>query len=131
MLYTAFTMKIKKYTIQKTIGGMAYATGVLAWKYFSWRYADSPYKYWLILLPVFPLIYSTIIFHRQLAEKDELWRKIVTESLAFTATATTWTCVSYVFVRQMGGPEFRAEWVFCIACVYYSIGYYFSWRRYK
>jgi hypothetical protein len=80
-------------------------------------------------LPVLPIIYSTAAFLRHISEeKDEMWRKIITESLAFSATATASTCVGYVFLRGMGAPEFHAEWAFYILAAYFLIGYCFSCR---
>jgi len=64
-------------------------------------------------------------------KKDEMWRKIITESQAFTATATAWTCCSFFFLRDLGAPTFHAEWVFFMMVAYYLIGFFFSWRRYK
>jgi len=123
-------MKFKsKFTLRKIIGFIAYACGLWAWACFA-RQNHSPYRYWLVLLPLLPIIYLCVIFHHQLSEKDELWRKIITESLAFSATASAWTCVSYVFLRGMGAPEFHPEWAFYILVAYYLIGYFFSCRRY-
>jgi hypothetical protein len=125
-------MKFKsKYTLRKTVGFIAYVFGLWAWKYFSWQHSHSPYRYWLVLLPVLPIIYLCVIFHHQLSEKDEMWRKIITESLAFSATASAWTCLSYLFLREMGAPEFHAEWAFYILVAYYLIGYFFVRRRYQ
>ena len=96
----------KKYFWRMTIGLIVYACGIWAMKYFCWKHADSPYRYWLVLLPVLPMIYLILTFHRQLfKEKDEMWRKIITESLAFTATATAWTCCSFFFLRDLGVPD--------------------------
>jgi FtsH-binding integral membrane protein len=122
----------KKYFWRMTIGLIVYACGIWAMKYFYWKHSHSPYRYWLVLLPVLPMIYLILTFHRQLfEEKDEMWRKIITESLAFTATATAWTCCSFFFLRDLGAPTFHAEWVFFMMVAYYLIGFFFSWRRYK
>jgi hypothetical protein len=121
-----------KYTLRKTIGGLAYAFGLWALIYFSYKYPHSPYRYWLVLLPVLPMIYLTVAYHRHLSEeKDEMWRKIITESMAFSANATTWTCCSLFFLPIVGVPVFQAQWVFFILVAYYLIGFFFSWRRYK
>jgi ABC-type multidrug transport system fused ATPase/permease subunit len=90
-----------------------------------------PHRYWLVLLLVLPLIYMATAIIRRVSEMDEMWRKIVTEALAFSAIATGFTCISYMFLHDMGAPEFRAQWAFCIMWAYYGIGLFFSWRRYK
>jgi hypothetical protein len=126
-------MKFKsKYTSRKAVGGIVYACGLWALIYFSYKYPHSPYRYGLVLLPVLPMIYLTVVYHRHLSEeKDEMWRKIITESMAFSANATAWTCCSFFFLPVVGVPVFQAQWVFFILVAYYLIGFFFSWRRYK
>ena len=120
---------IKKYYLRMTLGFVGYALGLFALNYFYQPH--SPYKYWLILLPVLPLIYVSTAIVRFISATDEMWRKIFTEALAFSAIATGFTCFSYLFLRGMGAPEFHGEWAFYIMWTYYWIGFFFSWRRYK
>jgi hypothetical protein len=126
-------MKFKsKYIKRMIVGGLAYVCGIWAWQYFALQHSHSLYRYWPILLPMMPFIYCAITFHHHITkEKDEMWRKIITESLAFSATATASTCVGYVFFRGMGAPEFQAEWAFYLLAAYYWIGAFFFWRRYR
>ena len=118
----------KKYLLQIILGLTGYGLGVLAWALFYPNHL--PHRYWLGLLPVPPLIYIAAAIMRHLSEKDEMWRKIMTEAWTFSAIATGFTCASYVFFRAMGAPEFHAEWVFYILVVYAGIGLFFSRRRY-
>src|SRR5262249_22483760 len=91
----------------------------------------APNRYWLILLPVVPLIYLAATIIRVVSELDEMKRKIVVEAMAFSGIATGFTCFSYLFLRDMGAREFRPEWAFYIMWAYYGIGSFFSWRRYQ
>jgi hypothetical protein len=119
----------QKYVFRMIAGFLAYALGLFALNYF---YSPQlPHKYWLILLPVLPLVYVSATIIRCIADADEMWRKIYTEALAFSALATGFTCFSYLFVRDMGAPEFRAEWAFYLMWAYYGIGLFVSWRRYN
>jgi hypothetical protein len=94
-------------------------------------YPDTQqYKYWLVLLPFVPIIYQTITIIRAVSAMDEMKRKIVTEAMAFAGLATGFTCFTYLFLRDMGAPEFRPEWAFYLMWAYYFIGLFFSWRRY-
>ncbi len=121
--------KSKKYLMRMIVGFIGYALGLGALNYF---YKEQlPYKYWLVLLPVLPLIYTASVIVRAVSDMDEMWRKIVTEAMAFSAIATGFTCFSYLFLRDMGAPEFHGEWAFYIMWAYYGIGAIFSWRRYK
>ena len=113
------------------IGFTAYAFGIFALQYFFKDKEHSPYRFWLIFLPVLPLLYLAATIIRAVSDMDEMKRKIVTEAMAFTGLATGFTCFSYLFLRDMGAPEFRPEWAFYIMWVYYWIGLFFSWRRYK
>jgi hypothetical protein len=119
----------KKYLLRMTLGFTGYALGLVALNCF---YTERlPHKYWLILLPVLPLIYTTATIIRYVSELDEMWRKIVTEAMAFSGIATGFTSFAYLFLRDMGAPEFHAQWAFNLMWAYYWIGLIFSWRRYK
>ena len=120
---------VKKYYLRMTLGFAAYVLGLFALNYFYKEH--SPYRYWLVLLPVLPLIYVSAAIIRFISEVDEMWRKIFTEAAAFSAIATGFTCFSYLFVRGMGVPEFHAEWAYYLMFAYFGIGLIFSWRRYK
>ena len=119
----------KKYSLRLIAGFIAYALGLFALNYFYKEHL--PYKYWLILLPVLPMIYIAATIIGYISELDEMWRKIVTEAWAFSGIATGFTCFSYLFLRDMGAPEFRPNWVWLMMWAYYGIGLFFSWRRYK
>jgi hypothetical protein len=121
----------KKYFLRMVFGFTAYALGIFALHYLFKDKEHSPYRYWLILLPILPLLYIAATIIRYILEMDEMWRKIITESLAFAAIATGFTCVGYLFLQDIGAPEFRAYWAFDIMWAYYGIGLFFSWRRYK
>ena len=112
-------------------GFIAYALGLFALRYFFKGKEHSPYRFGLILLPVLPLLYIAAAIIRYISEMDEMWRKIISEALAFSAIATGFTCVSYLFLQDIGAPGFRAYWAFDIMWAYYFIGLFFSWRRYK
>jgi len=118
----------KKYCWRMMAALIAYTLGLFALNYCD--VASSPHRYWLILLPVMPIIYMAATIVRAVADCDEMKRKIVTEAMAFSGVATGFTCFSYLFLRDMGAPEFRPEWAFYVMWAYYAIGLFFSWRRY-
>ena len=110
-------------------GFTGYALGLVALNHFDAE--RLPHRYWLVLLPLLPLLYLVNTTVRHLSELDEMWRKIVIEAMAFSGMATGFTCFSYLFLRDMGAPEFRPEWAFYMMCGYYGIGAFFSRRRYQ
>lgn len=119
----------KRYFWRFTAGMIAYVLGIAAVNHLYTP--QSPYKYSLILLPVIPIIYLVTAIVRGVADMDEMKRKIVTEAAAFACLATGFTSFSYLFFRDMGAPEFHAEWVFYLMWFFYMIGLFFSWRRYR
>lgn len=123
-------MKLKsKYTLRTIAGFTGYALGLMALNYFDSEHL--PHRYWLVLLPLLPLLHLVNTIIRHSSELDEMWRKIVTEAMAFSGLATGFTCLSYLFLRDMGAREFRPEWAFYLMLAYYAIGAIFSWRRYR
>lgn len=118
-----------KYLTQLTVGFTAYGLGLLS---MNSLYRDAlPHRYWLALLPVLPIVYIVRTVLKAITEMDEMWRKILMEALAFSGLATGFTCFSYLFIRDMGGVEFRAEWAFYLMWFYYGIGSVISFRRYQ
>jgi len=122
-----------KYTLRMFVAFVGYALGLVALNSFDTEHRAHwlPHNYWLILLPGLPLIYMASAIVRIVSELDEMKRKIYTEAMAFSGVATGLTCFTYLFLRDMGAPEFRAEWAFYIMWAYYWIGMFFSWRRYR
>ena len=122
---------MKKYFSRMTVGLIGYVLGLFALNCF-YTEQSAHGKYWLVLLPLLPLIYVAATIIRFVSEGlDEMKRKIVTEAMAFSGLATGFTCFTYLFLRDMGAPEFRGEWAFYLMWAYYWIGLFFSWRRYK
>jgi hypothetical protein len=121
----------KKYLFRMFFGFTAYVVGILALHHFFEGKEHSPCGYGLILLPILPLLYIAATIIRYISEMDEMWRKIITEALAFSALATGFSCIGYVFLQDIGAPEFRAYWAFDLMWAYYGIGLFFSWRRYR
>ena len=118
-----------KYTLRMMAGFLGYALGLVALNCF---YTEQlPHKYWLLLLPLLPMIYMITAIIRGVSDMDEMLRKIQTEAMSFSGLATGFTCFSYLFLRDMGAPEFRAEWAFYLMWAYYGIGAIISARRYK
>jgi hypothetical protein len=118
-----------KYALRVLAGMAGYALGLFA---LNALYSDSlKDRYWLILLPVLPLVYVAATIVRYASELDEMWRKVLTEAMAFSGVATGFTCFSYLFFRDMGAREFHAEWAFYLMWVYYAVGAFFSYWRYR
>jgi hypothetical protein len=120
--------QFRKYLLRMTVGIAAYGLGLVAMGFF----ADKlPGKYCWAVLPVLAIVFLVATLIRHVSELDEMWRKIITEAAAFSCIATGFTCFSYMFLRDMGAPEFHGEWAFYMMWAYYGIGSVISWRRYR
>jgi hypothetical protein len=124
---------LKKYLLRMLAGFTGYALGLVALNSFDTEHRPHwlPHNYWLVLLPLLPLLYMATTIIRFVSDLDEMQRKIYSEAMAFSGIATGFTCFIYLFLRDMGAPEFRGEWAFYIMWAYYGIGAFFSWRRYR
>ncbi|HEY3913267.1 MAG TPA: hypothetical protein VGN61_02175 [Verrucomicrobiae bacterium] len=120
---------VRKYVLRMGAGFIGYCVGLFALNYLDGEHLA--HRRWLVLLPLVPLIYLVATIVRYVSEVlDEMMRKVVTEAMAFSGFATGFTCFTYLFLRDMGAPEFHAEWAFYMMWIYYGIGALFSWRRY-
>ena len=119
----------RRYFWRMVIGMSAYVMGIDLMNHFYTP--QSPYRYVLILLPVVPLVYVCFAIVRAVLDMDEMKRKIATEAMAFTGLATGFTCFSYIFIRQSGGPQIPLDCAFYIMWIYYLIGMAVSWWRYR
>lgn len=117
-----------EYIWRMTIGMAGYGLGLVVMAFYAEK---LPSKYCWALLPVLAIVYMVATIIRYVSELDEMWRKIITEAAAFSGIATGFTGFSYMFLRDMGAPEFHAQWTFFLMCAFYGVGLIFSWRRYK
>lgn len=128
--FTVATMNSRtKYIVQFLLGLAGYALGLIIMNAFFKQ--ESPLKYGLILLPIVPLVYIILITIGHVARLDEMWRRIVTEAMAFSGLATGFTCFSYIFIRPLGLPAFQPEWAFYMMWLYYGIGTLWFGNKYR
>jgi hypothetical protein len=121
-------MRKKKWpvvTVQMVACLLSYAAGMMAIRGPYYQHVTRT-KYVLLLLPIIPLVATVILILRRLFKLDEMWRKILTESMAFAGLATAFTCFSLGFVPELG---VRPEWGFEIFWVYYALGA--AWQAWR
>ncbi|HZV34886.1 MAG TPA: hypothetical protein VFB72_09970 [Verrucomicrobiae bacterium] len=121
----------KTYTLRMSLGLILYAAALCLAHYVHEN--KSLQGYWpLYLLPVLAVVYiAATIVRFVVTTLDELQKKIILEAAAFSAIATGFSCISYLFLENAGAPQFRAEWGFYLMWIYYGIGLFFSARRYR
>jgi hypothetical protein len=103
---------------------LGYTVGLLALRQCEYDHSSIP-KFIQFLLPTLPMLCMVVVILRYVSELDEMWRKIITESMAFAGLSTAFTCISFIFIHGLGGQirSFDAFWV------YYAIGVGWSFRR--
>ncbi len=119
-----------KITLRMAFGLVGYGLAICIMNLFQSKGLAQPLNYTLLLLPIPPLIYCVANVIRSAALLDEMWRKLLTEAMAFSGLATGFTCFSYVFVRNIGMPPFQPEWAFYLMWFYYGIGALWLGRKY-
>jgi len=118
-----------RYGISMFIGFAVYVIGLIGMNILSQHIQSMPLQFCLTLLPILPMLYIATVIIKFIRSMDEMFEKVVMEALAFSGIATGFSCFSYLFFRDMGAPEFRAEWAFYLMWLYYGIGAVWSYRR--
>ncbi len=120
-----------KYLIRSVLALLAYSVGLsIMLVLYKHNLPPPPYKALLILLPIVPLLYFVAALIRHVSSLDEMWRKILTEAMAFSGLATGFTCFSYLFLLRIGAPAFQPEWAWYLLWFYYGLGCLWSSRRF-
>ena len=119
--------KSKRYIVHMLLGFLAYGLSLVLLN----LWFDAHSSYWLVILTVLPLIYISTSIIRFVTTMDEMQRKIIIDAMAFAGITTGFSCFSYLFLRDMGAPEFQAEWAFYVMWIFFGIGSFWSFRRYQ
>ena len=119
--------KQTKNLLQLILCFTGYTLGLLALRRCEYEHLAIP-KYIQFLLPTLPMLCMVALILRCVSELDEMWRKIITESMAFAGLAAAFTSISFIFIHGLGG-RIRPEWGFDAFWVYYAIGV--AWSRWR
>ncbi len=112
-------MKNNRYIWLVILCFLGYALGVLAVRSYESHHVAIP-QFVIALLPTIPMVCMVQLILRRLFALDEMWRKILTESMAFAGLATAFTCLSWGFVRDLGSVV-KPEWGFEIFWLFYAL----------
>jgi hypothetical protein len=120
--------KQTKYQLQMAIG--VFGSGAALYTV-SHLYHDASYYKWLVLLAMAPLCFALVVIFRAMSEMDEMFSRIIVESMAFSGLATGFTCYAYLFLREIGAPQFQLQWVFVLMWGYFWLASLWIKRRYR
>ncbi len=111
--------KPKYYVLQMALCFAGYALGLMALRHCEYEHLSIP-KYVQFLLPVLPMLCMAAVIVRAISQMDEMWKKLITEGMAFAGLATAFTCMSLGFFQDLGGSV-QPWWGFNIFWTYYLI----------
>jgi hypothetical protein len=89
--------------------------------------------HWRIVIPLLMMIPTACMFAsivRFVLHSDELYRKVLIESLAIAGGATALIAMAYSFLEGVGFPKQHAIWTFLTFMIGFTIAQYFVARRY-
>ncbi len=82
----------------------------------------------LALLPTIPMTCFVVIFLRQVNKLDEMWRKLLTDSMAFAGLSAAFTCLCFQFMQDLG-ERVQPWWGFQAFWIFYALGVAGAVRR--
>lgn len=95
------------------------------------RMDDSPLRYAIAVLPVFPVAYGLRAFLRALAGMDELQMRIQLSAIAFAAGMTGLLTFAYGWLEIAGLPPLPQIWVLPLIVALWGLGLALANRRYR
>ncbi len=85
----------------------------------------------LALLPVVPLGFMFWAVVRLLRGTDEMWRRIMVDSIAIAGGVTAMLAASYGFIEGKAFPHLSAWWTYAVFMTAWLIASFFVKRRYR
>ena len=94
-------------------------------------YPESPWRYPLAVIPMFPFIYGIGAYVRYLRSMDELERRIAVESLGIAFGGTAAITFGYGFLENVGLPHVNWMFVWPVMAALWILGGMIARRRYQ
>ena len=114
------------------IGGMVVYAALLITTVFILR--DKPDVWWrfpIVVLPVIPVIFSSMAVVRRMRSLDELQRRIQLEAISFAFLSTAILTFTYGLLEGVGFPHLDWTFVLPLMAALWGIGLFFATRRYR
>jgi len=89
------------------------------------------WRYVIMLIPIFPVIYIGFSIARAVSEMDELQRRIQLEAIAFSLANTSLLTFFLGLMQINTGTQIDLTWVLPIAAIFWGVGIFIAGRRYK
>jgi len=120
----------RRYFIELVIALALYAAALFVRH--GWMYRTDHSDLWLaiMLLPIVPVCLGALAVYRFYRRMDELQRKQVLESLAFSAGVTGVVAIAYGFLEDIGFPHLPIIWVWPVLAACWIVSkFYFVLRE--
>jgi hypothetical protein len=94
-------------------------------------HASERWQIVVALLPFIPVVFLFAAVVRLLRGTDELYRRIIVESLAIAGGATALLAVTYGLIESDHFPHLSAWWTYSTFMVAWLIAQFFVRRQYR
>ena len=92
---------------------------------------EAPWRYYVALLPVVPMVFVLLIFVRSLSRLDELQKRIHLKAFGFSLGATALVTFGYGFLEGVGLPHLNWTYVLPLMAVLWGTGAAYYRFRYR
>jgi hypothetical protein len=121
----------KRYAREFVTAMIAYVIVIIISRLVLNNIGDSPWRFAVTLLPVFPVLFLVTGFTRFLSGIDELQQRIQLQAIGFSAGTTGLLTFAYGFLELVGFPHFPLFFVFPMMIILWGIGLSYFSRRYQ
>lgn len=85
----------------------------------------------IMLLPIFPGIYTGLSLARGIRSLDEMQQRIQLEAFSFSLSNTAFICLLLGLIQANSSANFNLAWVIPIMAVFWGLGLWLAQRRYQ
>ncbi len=121
----------KQFAREMAFGMIGYVVLLFASIYWVKDHMDTPWRFAVAIVPMFPLIYVARASVLRMTRMDELQKQIQFSALAVTVLATALLTLTYGFLENVGAPHVNVLWVWPLMGLIWGIASHFSWRHYS
>ncbi|RPI90682.1 MAG: hypothetical protein EHM40_17740 [Chloroflexi bacterium] len=121
----------KRYAREFISAMIAYAIVIVVSRLILNNIGDSPWRFIIALLPIFPVLFLVAGFTRYLSGIDELQQRIQLQAIGFSAGTTGLLTLAYGFLELVGFPHFPIFFIFPMMVMLWGLGLSYFSRRYQ
>lgn len=121
----------KAYVRQLTVALVAYGVVLVGVLLLIGAHPHAAWRPFVAILPMLPALLVPVAVVRRLRAMDELQRRMSLEALGFAFGATAVVTFAYGFLQLVGFPQVSWLMVWPVMAIFWLVGQFLSWRRYR